>query len=171
MVVDHYIVLGLPSGEEALKLSEEEIRKAYRLKALDLHPDKRPDDPHAHEKFRRLKTSYDVLKHEKTRKLFDDSLLRMKHEKQHKIDSKRRKMVSDLKKRKRSAFTPSDERLLRRFVEEVEKRVIVNLDCHLLDWTTGILGESLDWDLSSRNSTSSESTTNQSCTVEQHSRC
>ncbi|CAG7895960.1 unnamed protein product [Brassica rapa] len=40
--VDHYIVLGLPSGEEALKLSEKEITKAYKLKALVLHPDKTP---------------------------------------------------------------------------------------------------------------------------------
>ncbi|CAN6850587.1 unnamed protein product [Brassica oleracea] len=41
----------LNSGEEAQKLSEKEITKAYRLKALVLHPDKRPDDPDAHEKF------------------------------------------------------------------------------------------------------------------------
>ncbi|KAH0940183.1 LOW QUALITY PROTEIN: hypothetical protein HID58_007644, partial [Brassica napus] len=34
--VDHYI---LSSGEEALKLSEKEMSKAYKLKALNLHPD------------------------------------------------------------------------------------------------------------------------------------
>ncbi|KAG5612805.1 hypothetical protein H5410_024086 [Solanum commersonii] len=45
--------------------------KAYRKKALELHPDKRPDDPNAHENFRKLKTSYDILKDEKNRKLFD----------------------------------------------------------------------------------------------------
>ncbi|VVB15705.1 unnamed protein product [Arabis nemorensis] len=120
--VDHYKVLGLPSGEEALKLSVNQISKAYRLKALDLHPDKRPDDPHAHEKFQKLKTSYEVLKHEKTRKLFD-SLLRIQHEKQDKIGSKRRKMMSDLEKRERSAFTPYDdeESFSRRLKEEVER--------------------------------------------------
>lgn len=48
--MDHYIVLGLPSAEEGLKLSEKEISKTYRLKALELHPDKRPDDPHGHER-------------------------------------------------------------------------------------------------------------------------
>lgn len=95
--VDHYLVLGLRSGEEALKLSDQEIKKAYTVKALDLHPDKRPDDPHAHEKFQMLKTSYEVLKHEKTRKLFDDSLvIRIHREKQ----VKRSQQVGDSKRRK-----------------------------------------------------------------------
>lgn len=130
--MDHYIVLGLPSGEEALKLSEKEISKAYKLKALDLHPDKRPDDPDAHEKFQRLKTSYEVLKDEKARKLFDD-LLRIQREKQQKksqVDSKRRKMMSDLEERERSAFSPNsaarpyydeEERIARKLKEEVDR--------------------------------------------------
>ena len=130
--VDHYIVLGLPSGEEAQNLSEKEISKAYRLKALDLHPDKRRDDPDAHEKFQRLKTSYEVLKDEKARKLFDD-LLRIQREKQHKksqVDSKRRKMMSDLEERERNGFAPShaaarpydeEERIARKLKEEVDR--------------------------------------------------
>ncbi|XP_049390320.1 uncharacterized protein LOC125854781 [Solanum stenotomum] len=71
--VDHYVVLDLPSGEQGAKLSQQEISKAYRKKALELHPDKRPDDPNAHENFRKLKTSYDILKDEKNRKLFDST--------------------------------------------------------------------------------------------------
>ncbi|CAN7101330.1 unnamed protein product, partial [Brassica rapa subsp. narinosa] len=130
--VDHYIVLGLPSGEEAQNLSEKEISKAYRLKALDLHPDKRRDDPDAHEKFQRLKTSYEVLKDEKARKLFDD-LLRIQRERQHKksqVDSKRRKMMSDLEERERNGFAPShaasrpydeEERIARKLKEEVDR--------------------------------------------------
>ncbi|XP_010454650.1 PREDICTED: dnaJ homolog subfamily C member 17-like [Camelina sativa] len=129
--VDHYLVLGLPSGEEALKLTEKEIGKAYKLKALDLHPDKRPDDPDAHEKFQRLKTSYEVLKDEKARKLFDD-LLRIQREKQQKksqVDYKRRKLMSDLEGRERSAFSPEsaarpydeEERIARKLKEEIER--------------------------------------------------
>ncbi|XP_010421167.1 PREDICTED: dnaJ homolog subfamily C member 17 [Camelina sativa] len=129
--VDHYLVLGLPSGEEALKLTEKEIGKAYKLKALYLHPDKRPDDPDAHEKFQRLKTSYEVLKDEKARKLFDD-LLRIQREKQQKktqVDAKRRKMMSDLEGRERSAFSPEsaarpydeEERIARKLKEEIER--------------------------------------------------
>lgn len=129
--MDHYIVLGLPSGEEALKLGEKEISKAYRSKALDLHPDKRPDDPDAHENFQRLKTSYEVLKDEKARKLFDD-LLRIKREKEQKksqVDSRRRKMMSDLEERERSAFAPNsaarpydeEERIARKLKEQVDR--------------------------------------------------
>ncbi|KAL1201136.1 Chaperone protein dnaJ 39 [Cardamine amara subsp. amara] len=129
--VDHYIVLGLPSGEEALNLSEKEISKAYKLKALDLHPDKRPDDPDAHDKFQRLKTSYEVLKDERARKLFDD-LLRVQREKllkKSQVDSKRRKMMSDLEERERAAFShdpvakayDEEERIARKLKEEIER--------------------------------------------------
>ncbi|KAJ4849517.1 hypothetical protein Tsubulata_021099 [Turnera subulata] len=61
--VDHYSVLGLPSGEEGTRLTEREISKAYKLKALELHPDKRPEDRHAHADFQKLKKSYEILMH------------------------------------------------------------------------------------------------------------
>lgn len=129
--VDHYSVLGLPSGEEGALLSEKEISKAYRAKALELHPDKRPDDPNAHANFQKLKTSYEILKDEKARKLFDD-LLRVKREqllRRSQQDSKRRKMVSDLEERERAAFAPDsaakakneEERILRKLREEIER--------------------------------------------------
>ncbi|KAL8551741.1 hypothetical protein ACS0TY_000709 [Phlomoides rotata] len=111
--VDHYDALGLPSGEEGSRLSEQEINKAYRSKARELHPDKRPDDPNANANFQKLQTSYSVLKDETARKLFDD-LLRVKREKIYRRgqqDSKRRKMMSDLEERERTAFVvdPSTE--------------------------------------------------------------
>ncbi|CAA3016291.1 dnaJ homolog subfamily C member 17-like [Olea europaea var. sylvestris] len=129
--IDHYVVLGLPSGEEGAKLSEKEITKAYRLKALELHPDKRPDDPNAHDNFQKLTTSYAILKDEKARKLFDD-LLRVKREKfqrQSQQDSKRRKMMSDLEERERYAFAPDpssrareeEERIARKLKEEIAR--------------------------------------------------
>lgn len=80
--VDHYKVLGLPSGEEGTKLTQTEISKAYRAKALDLHPDKRPDDPEADANFQGLKSSYEILKDRNARRLFDTSL-RAKREEQH----------------------------------------------------------------------------------------
>lgn len=129
--MDHYGVLGLPSGEEGTQLSEKEISKAYRAKALELHPDKRPDDPDAHANFQKLKSSYEILKDEKARKLFDD-LLRVKREqvlRRSQQDSKRRKMVSDLEERERAAFAPDpaakakneEERILRKLREEIER--------------------------------------------------
>ncbi|EXB24032.1 DnaJ homolog subfamily C member 17 [Morus notabilis] len=127
--VDHYSVLGLPSGEEGAKLTEKEISKAYRIKALELHPDKRPDDPNAHENFQRLKTSYEILKDEKARKLFDD-LLKVKREQQRRHserDARKRKMVSDLEERERAAFAPDpaarereeEERIAKKLKEEI----------------------------------------------------
>ncbi|KAK4372358.1 hypothetical protein RND71_007742 [Anisodus tanguticus] len=129
--VDHYAVLDLPSGEEGAKLSEKDISKAYKKKALELHPDKRLDDPNAHLNFQKLKTSYEILKDEKARKLFDD-LLRVKREKiqrQSHQDSKRRKMMSDLDARERAAFSPDasvlareeEERIARKFKEEIAR--------------------------------------------------
>ncbi|KAF7810759.1 dnaJ-like protein subfamily C member 17 [Senna tora] len=129
--VDHYRILGLPSGEEGAKLTDKEISKAYKLKALELHPDKRPDDPNAHSNFQKLKTSYEILKDEKARKLFDD-LLRVKREQQRRLserDGKRRKMVSDLEERERASFAPDpsvkareeEERIARQLKEEIAR--------------------------------------------------
>lgn len=129
--VDHYLVLGLPSGEEGANLTEKEITKAYRSKARELHPDKRPDDPNAASNFQKLSASYDILKDDKARKLFDD-LLRVKRDNQRRQsqrDGKRRKMVSELERREREAFAadPSakereeEERIARQLREEIAR--------------------------------------------------
>ncbi|CAL1362293.1 unnamed protein product [Linum trigynum] len=71
---EHYTVLGLPSGELGLRVSSSEIRRAYKRKAFELHPDKRPDDENAKQKFQKLQSSYEVLKDDTSRKLYDDRL-------------------------------------------------------------------------------------------------
>ena len=53
---DYYEVLGV--GRSA---TEEEVKRAYRKLAVQFHPDKNPDDPHAEEKFKELGEAYDVL--------------------------------------------------------------------------------------------------------------
>ncbi|XP_065862672.1 uncharacterized protein [Euphorbia lathyris] len=128
---DHYNVLGLPSGEEGAKFTEKEISKAYKQKALELHPDKRPDDPNAHVNFQRLKSSYEILKDDKARKLYDD-LLRVKRERYVRAsqkDSKRQRMVSDLEERERTAFAvdpiakarEEEDRIARKLQEEIAR--------------------------------------------------
>lgn len=107
---------------EGAKLSAFDISKAYGKKALDLHPDKRLDDPiKAHINFQKLKTSYDILRDEKKRKLFDD-LLRMKRE-MIQLQVRRQQEDRDSKRRKIDVFVP-DINLAR--LEE-EERIAVKL--------------------------------------------
>lgn len=105
--VDHYAILGLPSGEEGAKLSKHDINKAYRSKAKKVHPDKRPgDDPNiANSDFRQLHSSYEFLMDDKRRNLFDilHRKNRENHRPQEQQDRRRQRTWSDLLKREWSA--------------------------------------------------------------------
>lgn len=56
MVQDPYKVLGISEGA-----SKEEIKKAYRKKAKEYHPDLHPNDPTAAEKMNEVNEAYDML--------------------------------------------------------------------------------------------------------------
>ena len=60
---DFYEVLGV-----AKTASAEEIKKAYRQKAIQYHPDKNPDDKVAEEKFKEAAEAYEVLSNQALRK-------------------------------------------------------------------------------------------------------
>lgn len=49
----------------------DEIKKAYRKKSKQVHPDHNPDDPKAAEKFGELTKAYDILIDEEKRKRYD----------------------------------------------------------------------------------------------------
>jgi molecular chaperone DnaJ len=63
---DYYQVL-----EVAKNASEEEIKKAYRKKAIQFHPDKNPGDKAAEEKFKEAAEAYEVLSSTEKRRRYD----------------------------------------------------------------------------------------------------
>lgn len=63
---DPYQVLGV-----ARAASDAELKKAYRKRAKELHPDRNRDDPKAQDRFSELNTAYEILGDEAKRKQFD----------------------------------------------------------------------------------------------------
>src|SRR3954469_5099022 len=62
-----YAVLGVGKSAPA-----EDIKKAYRKLARELHPDRNPGNKDAEEKFKAASEAYDVLSDDKKRKEYDE---------------------------------------------------------------------------------------------------
>lgn len=98
--VNFYEILGVQ-----IDADENTIRKAYRKKALECHPDKNPDNPRAAELFHELSKALEILTDKAARTAYDNvwkakkaAELRNKQ-----LDSKRQKLKADLEKRERES--------------------------------------------------------------------
>jgi molecular chaperone DnaJ len=63
---DYYEVLGVSKSASAV-----EIKKAYRKKAIENHPDKNPDDKKAEERFKEAAEAYEVLSDDNKKARYD----------------------------------------------------------------------------------------------------
>ena len=63
---DYYDILGVSRDA-----SDDDIKKAYRKKAMKYHPDRNPDDPEAETKFKEAAEAYEVLSSEDKRRRYD----------------------------------------------------------------------------------------------------
>jgi DnaJ family protein C protein 17 len=120
--IDPYRVLGL---EPKPDLSDAEIKKAYRKKALVLHPDKRKESEReaAQADFDQLQKAYDILLDPEARAALENLAKARSARKQRddQQDTKRRKLREDLERRERAAEAGKNEE------EEAKERLQAEL--------------------------------------------
>ena len=64
--MDYYAVLGLSKGA-----SSDEVKKAFKKKAMKYHPDRTGNDKTAEKKFKEVKEAYDILSDPQKKSMYD----------------------------------------------------------------------------------------------------
>lgn len=124
MELDLYELIGVEQTA-----STQEIKKAYRKKALSCHPDKNPNNPKANELFHELSHALEILTDTSARAAYDKVLnarlqakLRIRE-----FDAKRRKLKEDLEaredayRRSTTADFRNDKEKLQAEIERLQK--------------------------------------------------
>lgn len=63
---NYYDILGVDKNS-----TQDEIKKSYRKKAMELHPDKNPNNPEVEQKFKEVSEAYETLSDENKRRNYD----------------------------------------------------------------------------------------------------
>ena len=94
--IDLYLLL-----ETTQNASKDDIKKAYRKKALKCHPDKNPNNPHATKIFHQLQHALAILIDDAARKAYDSVLKARKTNelKNSQLDEKRKRAKQQLEER------------------------------------------------------------------------
>eukprot|EP00007_Cunea_sp_BSH-02190019_P001888 CAMPEP_0174239722 /NCGR_PEP_ID=MMETSP0417-20130205/15823_1 /TAXON_ID=242541 /ORGANISM="Mayorella sp, Strain BSH-02190019" /LENGTH=330 /DNA_ID=CAMNT_0015318689 /DNA_START=11 /DNA_END=1003 /DNA_ORIENTATION=+ len=90
-----YALLGVQE-----QCTENELKRAYRKRALELHPDRNRDDPNAESRFHAAKEAYDRLRVAETRSEYDQQLVKLRARAAH--NESRRADLKTLEKREQA---------------------------------------------------------------------
>jgi DnaJ domain len=98
-----YALLGVSE-----QCSETELKRAYRKRALELHPDRNRDDPQAEDRFHAAKEAYDRLRVLETRTEYDQLLVKLRARATH--SASRRADLCSLEEREQAHAQATRER-------------------------------------------------------------
>jgi len=120
---DAYQVLGILTGVNS---TDADVRRAYRKRAIETHPDKNRHRKDAAEEFDRVKRAYELLM-DKGARAAHDHLIRVKEQRNQRyeaMDAKRRKMRDDLEAKEKEEWRKkSAEELAREKLQAELERI------------------------------------------------
>ncbi|KAJ1912500.1 hypothetical protein H4219_005578 [Mycoemilia scoparia] len=128
--MNHYEILGLISSTttttispDSLEISQKEITKAYRIKALKYHPDKNPENQEAISAiFHQIKEAHDTLTDPIKKSEYDEKIKAQvqKQKKMRQMNSERQRMRHDLEENEKLARKRNEERRQAKFKAQNE---------------------------------------------------
>ncbi len=120
---DAYVQLGLAAEGDLSALTLGDIRRAYRTRALQLHPDKNRDDPNAAARFAALFVAYETLLDADKRAKIDGARAARAARaiERSRLDAKRRHLRDELEAEEAAPAPKMDGAALARMQEELRR--------------------------------------------------